>query len=952
MFCSFVLNGTVQDRRYPVAGQINEKSGGSIIFCATARANIKIYFYSSASPSEAAPYEILLGGWKNTKSAIRKNDAEVVIVDSAFDADAKLDSEFGDGTWFWVQYWRGCISVGKGELGAHIIMEWRDVTPIQGIDSVAFGVWKEDIRLDSVCLAGSVPTTLYLNETSHLPAFGNFSGYDSTELSTAFLLGSRDFADLSIKVIDSSAKGTWTDDIPLHSAILYPYIDELIDVNKAEDFVTKWIDLVHEKIQLYYEAKDIDRGRRMGHKRRQSGSNTYAKIPQLPVKKNIIGHVLAYIYGDQRMDLSQEEIEPCMECAQMFGMTSLAGGLKELLAVSRQGAARNGVVSHDATALRSFKSWRFPMSTPDRPTFNITTVYGGGNMRRYRLSTNWKSLDRHLKVMEVFPTDMVITAHNECIGAHRAVFANESSVVHAMMSGDMIEAKEQEMNVSEATGDVIEVFLRILYSSLDVKVVNNIPDIETALSCLRLTDKYLMMRMRGLVSEYIATKLLNTKTVTGVLAWAKRLRCPVLYSRAMLYLKNNFQDVSLEEAFKELGYKELLNVIKYDDLAVVDENALYDSVMLWLKAQNPDFERDESDKITALLSCIRFPSMSMTKLEKHLLDRNIYEVEREFILEAQGVIAERAAARARGQLSSSPTALAVSPISLAVMDTHGNAVQAMQAAPSSTPNTMNTSDEDLLSEVRGTRPPTFTGQRIELKPPAAGGHMRSRLRTFARQDRPAANDGKTIVRAPPAPGTKITTNDTLNGIVYALATNLNTSDWIDPHNHGRVTVKLTAPEGPFVKAANFVSKNARVRNALPGRTAAVTLDLGPKCSANVTHYALRHDSENAGFLRHWCFEASNDGQEWTLMREHRDDESVNYAGQTVVFRTHATLAMKAPSSGGSPGSPLSLGATQPAAYFRMFRVRLLGPNNDGSFAIHCSTIELFGTYRSEVMIKS
>merc|ERR1712083_686692 len=54
-----------------------------------------------------------------------------------------------------------------------------------------------------------------------------------------------------------------------------------------------------------------------------------------------------------------------------------------------------------------------------------------------------------------------------------------------------------------------------------------------------------------------------------------------------------------------------------------------------------------------------------------------------------------------------------------------------------------------------------------------------------------------------------------------------------------------------------------------------------------TKYTLSHNSDQYGgfYLRSWVFEGSLDGVQWTLIREHSDDESLNMPGQSHSWDT-------------------------------------------------------------------
>ena len=76
-------------------------------------------------------YEIVIGGWHNTKSAIRDLAADVLVSEIAT-TDILSCNQL---RWFWIKYVSNHIEVGTGrEAGTSMIMEWvADHLAVDGI---------------------------------------------------------------------------------------------------------------------------------------------------------------------------------------------------------------------------------------------------------------------------------------------------------------------------------------------------------------------------------------------------------------------------------------------------------------------------------------------------------------------------------------------------------------------------------------------------------------------------------------------------------------------------------------------------------------------------------------------------------------------------------------------------------------------------------------------------
>ena len=93
----------------------------------------------------------------------------------------------------------------------------------------------------------------------------------------------------------------------------------------------------------------------------------------------------------------------------------------------------------------------------------------------------------------------------------------------------------------------------------------------------------------------------------------------------------------------------------------------------------------------------------------------------------------------------------------------------------------------------------------------------------------------------------------------------------------------------------------------------------------VTHYCLRHGSSNGTHcLRNWRLEGSNDGNNWTTLRNHNNDQSL-------------------PNSGFSEAG-WAVDGCDPGGY-RFLRILPHGNNSNGNPQLVCSGIEFYGVLK-------
>lgn len=160
-----------------------------------------------------------------------------------------------------------------------------------------------------------------------------------------------------------------------------------------------------------------------------------------------------------------------------------------------------------------------------------------------------------------------------------------------------------------------------------------------------------------------------------------------------------------------------------------------------------------------------------------------------------------------------------------------------------------------------------------------------------------------------------------NGVIYYIGSGGGSRDWANPAVDGRISVTRSSDSAG--RAVDLTGRDGvkSYTDGLPNSW--WHIDLGAKRSVVPSRYTLRHGSKAAtNLIRNWVLEASNDGSDWTLLRAHKNDETLK--------GTHfATASWPVESPDGTP--------------YRHFRVRQTGPNSTGDDYLVLSGFELYGT---------
>ena len=162
-----------------------------------------------------------------------------------------------------------------------------------------------------------------------------------------------------------------------------------------------------------------------------------------------------------------------------------------------------------------------------------------------------------------------------------------------------------------------------------------------------------------------------------------------------------------------------------------------------------------------------------------------------------------------------------------------------------------------------------------------------------------------------------------SGVLYAIATERHTQPWQNPVDSRRVAVSSSSLLDDSAPLSAVVGQDVVRCVTQPRPHSWIALDLLDK-TLLLTAYTLRHyASWDIEALRNWRLEASTGGDDWTLLREHVNDEALNAKGKAATWN----IDLSAP------------GCNRP---YRLFRILQTGENSNKHHYLACSGWEMYG----------
>lgn len=156
------------------------------------------------------------------------------------------------------------------------------------------------------------------------------------------------------------------------------------------------------------------------------------------------------------------------------------------------------------------------------------SIWAEGYTEKLSNATALSNLSRMLT--EGILTDVVISASDGSIGAHRAVLASRSPVFFSMFSHDLREKELSTINISDMSIEACQVFLNYVYGNIEH---DNF--LSHRLELLHAADKYDISDLKEACHESLLEDI-DTTNVLERLQFAYLYQLPKLKTSCMLYL--------------------------------------------------------------------------------------------------------------------------------------------------------------------------------------------------------------------------------------------------------------------------------------------------------------------------------------------------------------------------------------------------------------------------------
>ncbi|CAG9787729.1 unnamed protein product [Diatraea saccharalis] len=195
--------------------------------------------------------------------------------------------------------------------------------------------------------------------------------------------------------------------------------------------------------------------------------------------------------------------------------------------------------------------------------------------------------------------DVTLIAGGCRIPAHKVMLASCSEYFAAMFTGSLKESQLTEITLERVDSQALQALIRYCYTgTIELR--------EETVEILLSTANLLQLNT---VIEACCTflkKQLDPCNSLGIALFAEQQSCMNLHKSAMEYTYQHFMQVVKHQEFLSLQTEQLSSLLKSDDLNVITEENVFESMMTWVQHDIANREHH----LATLLKLIKLPLLS------------------------------------------------------------------------------------------------------------------------------------------------------------------------------------------------------------------------------------------------------------------------------------------------------------------------------------------------------
>lgn len=205
--------------------------------------------------------------------------------------------------------------------------------------------------------------------------------------------------------------------------------------------------------------------------------------------------------------------------------------------------------------------------------------------------------------------DINLMVHNQddkpvlSISSHKLLLAASVPYFKAMLTSTMKESGCSEIILRDVDPNGLKLIVGYLYSSCLELTEENAQGVLSTANLLGLSS------VVSTCERYIM-KHISPANCLGLIKFAQMFSLSDLISTAMKFRLQHFAQISREDEFLELAFKEVEELVSNDQIAVDSEEDVYHAVTMWIECN-----KEREQYLVKLFNHVRFPILPLSFLE-------------------------------------------------------------------------------------------------------------------------------------------------------------------------------------------------------------------------------------------------------------------------------------------------------------------------------------------------
>lgn len=195
--------------------------------------------------------------------------------------------------------------------------------------------------------------------------------------------------------------------------------------------------------------------------------------------------------------------------------------------------------------------------------------------------------------------DVILRLEGQEFQAHKLILASCSDYFYAMFNGNMKESKEKVIEINGVDVEVMKLVLNFIYTGSIPLSYDNVEYV------LQAANLMLIKSLKDVCCRFLGT-LLSISNCLGMQKFAESYACEELLEITTSFIAENFGYITESDEFLQIFPAQFLPILGSDELRVLNEECVYESLIRWTKHDLSNRKNCFPD----LIQHIRLPMLS------------------------------------------------------------------------------------------------------------------------------------------------------------------------------------------------------------------------------------------------------------------------------------------------------------------------------------------------------